>query len=161
MTPLQYNQCVDQYADPVYRFILHNIKDEDEARDIVQDTFEKLWINASNVNHEKAKSYMFTTAYHTMVDKIRRGKKMTGFAEVNYQEHYHTDQYSDLREILKEAVSKLPEVQRHVIMLRDYEGYSYEEIGEICSLSESQVKVYIYRARVFLKEYIGSIKNVI
>lgn len=75
MTPAHYNECIDKYADSVYRFILHHIKDTDEAKDIVQDTFEKLWINAPNVNAEKAKSYMFTTAYHTMIDKIRRGKK--------------------------------------------------------------------------------------
>lgn len=161
MTPLQYNQCVDKYADPVYRFILHHIKDADDAQDIVQDTFEKLWNHLPNVNHEKAKSYMFTTAYHTMVDKIRRAKKMTNFEEVNYQDHYHTDQYNDLKEILKEAVGKLPEIQKSVVLLRDYEGYSYEEIGEITGLNESQVKVYIYRARVFLKEYLGTMRNVI
>ncbi|HPS13853.1 MAG TPA: sigma factor-like helix-turn-helix DNA-binding protein, partial [Prolixibacteraceae bacterium] len=44
---------------------------------------------------------------------------------------------------------------------RDYEGYSYEEIGDITGLNESQVKVYIYRARVFLKNYIGQIERVI
>lgn len=161
MTPVQYNACVDQYADQVYRFILHHIKDEDEAKDIVQDTFEKLWINAWNINYEKAKSYMFTTAYHTLVDKVRRNKKMARFEEVNSQDHYHTEQFSDLKEILNEAVSNLPEIQKSVILLRDYEGYSYEEIGEITGLSESQVKVYIFRARTFLKEYIGSIRNVI
>jgi len=52
----------------------------------------------------------------------------------------------------------LPELQRMVLLLRDYEGYSYKEIGEMASLSESQVKVYIYRARVFLKKYIGKIE---
>jgi RNA polymerase sigma-70 factor (ECF subfamily) len=46
-------------------------------------------------------------------------------------------------------------------MLRDYEGYSYEEIGKITGLNESQVKVYIYRARLNLKEYIGSLENVV
>ena len=55
----------------------------------------------------------------------------------------------------------MPEIQRSVVMLRDYEGYSYDEIGEICNLNESQVKVYIYRARLFLKEYIGSMERVI
>jgi RNA polymerase sigma-70 factor (ECF subfamily) len=45
--------------------------------------------------------------------------------------------------------------------LRDYEGYSYEEIGKITGLNESQVKVYIYRARLNLKEYIGSLENVV
>jgi RNA polymerase sigma-70 factor (ECF subfamily) len=60
----------------------------------------------------------------------------------------------DLKRILNEAISKLPEDQRSVIMLRDYEGYSYDEIGRITGLNESQVKVYIFRARVFLKNYL-------
>jgi RNA polymerase sigma-70 factor (ECF subfamily) len=55
----------------------------------------------------------------------------------------------------------LPEIQKSVILLRDYEGYSYEEIGNIAGLNESQVKVYIYRARLFLKEYIGTMERVI
>jgi RNA polymerase sigma-70 factor (ECF subfamily) len=55
----------------------------------------------------------------------------------------------------------LSEIQRNVILLRDYQGYSYAEIGEITGLNESQVKVYIYRARLALKEYLGSIDNLI
>jgi RNA polymerase sigma factor (sigma-70 family) len=161
LTPEQYNTCVDAHADGVYRFLLHNTRDSEQAKDIVQDTFEKLWINLGNVNYEKSKSYIFTTAYHTMIDKIRRGKKQASWEEVNEGMHSHSKQYSDLKEILKEAIDKLPEIQRSVILLRDYEGYSYEEIGEITSLNESQVKVYIYRARVALKEYIGSMQNVI
>ena len=58
-------------------------------------------------------------------------------------------------------MEKLPEIQRSVVLLRDYEGYSYQEIGEITGLTESQVKVYIYRARLFLKAYIGQIDSVI
>lgn len=73
----------------------------------------------------------------------------------------HEKQYSDLKEVLNEALNKLPEVQRSVVMLRDYEGYSYEEIGNIMELNESQVKVYIFRARTFLKNYIGSLDKVI
>jgi len=55
----------------------------------------------------------------------------------------------------------LPETQRSVIMLRDYEGYSYQEISEITGLTESQVKVYIYRGRLYLKKFIGSPEKVI
>ena len=62
---------------------------------------------------------------------------------------------------LEKALNKLPEIQKSVVLLRDYEGYSYEEIGEICGLKESQVKVYIFRARTFLKNYIGSIEKVV
>jgi RNA polymerase sigma-70 factor (ECF subfamily) len=97
-----------------------------------------------------------------MLDKIRRGKKQGAWDEV--KEHQYSDQgnnYLGLKQILKDALSRLPEIQRTVIMLRDYEGYSYEEIGEITSLNESQVKVYIYRARTAMKEFIGKIENVI
>jgi RNA polymerase sigma-70 factor (ECF subfamily) len=58
-------------------------------------------------------------------------------------------------------LTRLPEIQKTVITLRDYEGYSYEEIGEITGLNPSQVKVYIYRARVTLKNYIGRLDRVI
>jgi len=161
MTVSEYNKCVDNFSDGVYRFILHNIRDRDEAKDIVQDTFEKFWITHANVNFEKAKSYIFTTAYRTMVDKIRKAKKSAKMEDYHLETLTTERQYSDIKQVLNEALTKLPEIQKSVIMLRDYEGYSYQEIGEITNLNESQVKVYIYRARTFLKEYIGSVENII
>lgn len=152
---------MDEHADGVFRFILKQIRDDEKARDIVQDSFEKVWKTKENVNGTKAKSYLYSTAYHTMIDLIRRDKKKVDFEYVSGSKYAHEEQYSDLHEILNEAVDKLPEIQKSVILLRDYEGYSYEEIGEITGLNESQVKVYIYRARLFLKKYIGSPETVI
>ncbi len=157
MTTAQYNQCVDAFADGVYRFILKNIRDEEKARDIVQDSFEKMWIKVDDISHEKARSYLFTTAYHTMIDVIRRDRRQTYLEDVPIETPTHSGGYTGIKEALGKAVSLLPEMQRSVIMLRDYEGYSYQEIGEITGLNESQVKVYIYRARMFLKNYIGNI----
>ncbi len=161
MTASEFNQCVDTYADGVFRFIRKNISDEDRARDVVQDSFEKMWIKHAEISYEKAKSYLFTTAYHTMIDDIRKYSRQTELTESAFNIHSHTSEYSGLKEILDEAVANLPEIQRNVILLRDYEGYSYQEIGEITGLNESQVKVYIYRARNFLKNYIGSLDKVI
>lgn len=157
MTTAQYNQCVDEYADGVYRFILKNIRDEEKAKDIVQDSFEKLWIKAGEIQHEKARSYLFTTAYHTMIDTIRRDQRHAEYDEDALDTRGYSQEYLGLKEILEKAVALLPEIQRSVIMLRDYEGYSYQDIGEITGLNESQVKVYIYRARTFLKNHIGSL----
>ncbi len=161
MNAREYNHSVDLYSDPVFRFILKNIKDEERARDIVQDSYEKLWRNAGNVNFDKVKSYLFTTAYHTMIDVLRKDKRQTYMADHHIPEDMHDKQYSDLAEILNIAVGQLPEIQRTVVLLRDYEGYSYQEIGDITKLSEAQVKVYIYRARVFLKNYIGKMEVVV
>ena len=161
MTAKQYNICVKNFSDNLYRFILKNIKRSDTAEDIVQDSFEKMWINRSSINFEKSKSYLFSTAYHTMIDIIRREKRMVSSDENSYAEPSHSTQFSDINEILRNAVERLPEDQRSVVILRDYEGYSYKEIAKITKLTEQQVKVYIYRARVFLKSYIGQPENVI
>lgn len=161
MTTREYNNCVDRHADGVFRFVLKNLKDEEDARDIVQDAFEKLWRNHSKLHGDKAKSYLFTTAYHTMIDHIRKSRHNEVVENTPEIKNSGYSGYSDLKEVLDEALSMLPEIQRAVILLRDYEGYSYKEIGAITELSESQVKVYIYRARVQLKQYIVSPEHII
>jgi RNA polymerase sigma-70 factor (ECF subfamily) len=161
MTLDDYNKAVDLYSDPVYRFVLKNIKDREKSQDIVQDTYEKLWKNHRDVSAEKVKSYLFSTAYHTLIDMTRRDKRQQRWDDADVTGEACDNSYTDLNEILHMALQQLPESQRMVIMMRDYEGYSYSEIGEMTGLNESQVKVYIYRARVFLKNYIGKMEVVI
>lgn len=161
MTISDYNRTVDLYADALYRFILKNIKNKEKAEDIVQDSFEKLWRNFDKIDAQKAKSYLFTTAYHGFIDVIRKEKRISPFeAEHEKIQSYNTSHY-DLQEILHQAIDKLPPDQKAVVLLRDYEGYSYKEISEITGLSEAQVKVYIFRARTYLKDYIGNISVLI
>ena len=161
MTVEEYNRCVDENADGLYRFILKNIKDRDKAEDIVQDSYEKLWRRVKDIQYSKSKSYLFSTAYHTMIDLIRKEKRIEEMNPARENSWSHDTQYSDLQEILHSALDRLPEIQKTLILLRDYEGYSYDEIGEITGLNASQVKVYIYRGRVFLKQYLGSLQAVI
>lgn len=161
MTVNDYNTCVDRHADGLYRFMLKHVRDTEKARDLVQEAFAKVWLKVDEIDAPKAKSYLFSTGYHTMIDLIRRDKKQGSFEEVDTRKLSHTEQFSDLHEILHEALDTLPEIQKSVVLLRDYEGYNYAEIGEICNLSEPQVKVYIFRARKALREYIGSIEAVL
>ncbi len=161
MTAEEFNKCVDLYSDSLYRFALKMLKDTHIAMDNVQDCFERLWVKHSEVDFAKAKSYLFTSAYHAAIDTIRKEKRRLEYASEGIFDTSTSNSYSDAKEILDRAVEKLPEIQKSVLLLRDYEGYSYEEIGEITGLSESQVKVYIYRARVFLKEQLVSIDNLI
>lgn len=161
MTVHDYNLCVDRHADGLFRFMLKHVRDTEKARDLVQEAFAKVWLKVDEIEASKAKSYLFSTGYHTMIDVIRREKKQGSFDEVDTRKLSHTEQFSDLNEILHEALDTLPEIQKTVVLLRDYEGYNYAEIGEICSLSEAQVKVYIFRARKALRDYIGSIEVVI
>jgi RNA polymerase sigma-70 factor (ECF subfamily) len=161
MTVKEYNRSVEEYADSVYRFILADIRDEERANDIVQDTFEKLWRNVSELDYSVVKSWLFSTSYHAMIDMIRKEKRMTLIEESHTRDLVYESQYSDLNEILHAALERLPETQKSVILLRDYEGYSYREIGEITGMSEAQVKINIYRGRIALKNYIGKIETVL
>ncbi len=161
MTIADYNTCVDQYADGLFRFVVKNLKDSDAARDVVQDTFEKLWLKVEQVDFQKSKSYLFTAGYHTMIDKIRKEKHSTVMEDHHVALVQTENKYTDLKKVLNKALETLSDIQRHVVLLRDYEGYSYEEIGDITGLNESQVKVYIYRARLAMKNYLGSLENVI
>lgn len=162
MTDQEYNECVNQHADNVYRFILKNIKHSEDAQDVVQSAFEKLWINRVNVETAKSKSYLFTIAYHQMIDHIRKVKRMHYKEEIPEQIggiEMQPQRY--LRQQLEQALATLSEQQRTLVLLKDYEGYSYDEIGEITKLNPSQVKVYLHRARILLRNYLVKIENVV
>ena len=160
MTEREYNECVNTYADNVYRFIVKNLRHEEDARDVVQTAFEKMWRNRDEVDALRAKSYLFTVAYHQMIDHIRKVKRVALKEEFSEGLKIQDRPVNNLKKVLEEALSRLSETQRSLVLLKDYEGYSYEEIGQITALSESQVKVYLHRARVQLKEYLVKIENV-
>ena len=160
MTEQDYNNCVDEYSNGVYRFIVKNIRSTQDAEDIVQSAFEKLWVNRERVTPLKAKSYLYTVAYHQMIDVIRKeNKKPTTneFIDVDQVTHQTS---SELKQNLLSAINLLNPTQKSFVLLKDYEGYSYQEIGEIMNLSESQVKVYLHRARLFLKTKLLELEKV-
>jgi RNA polymerase sigma factor (sigma-70 family) len=161
MTEREYNECVNTYADNVYRFILKNLRHEEDARDVVQTAFEKMWRNRDDVDPVKSKSYLFTVAYHQMIDHIRKVKRIQLREEFNEDTRVQHQPVNNLKKVLDEALNRLNETQKSLVLLKDYEGYSYEEIGQIMNLNASQVKVYLHRARLQLKEYLVKMENVI
>ena len=137
MTVAEYDKCVSQYSDNLYRFALKSLRSDDEAKDIVQESFLRLWENREAVLSGKEKSYLFTVAYPGRPD------------------------YNGISELIDRFLDELPPLQKSLIMLRDYEGYSYREMAEMTRLSETQVKVYIFRARTALRRIIGDINNIL
>jgi len=156
MTDKDYNDCVDNFADGVYRFIVKNIRHTEDAQDIVQSAFEKLWVNREQVLPEKAKSYLFTVAYHQMIDHIRKTNKMPLSEDTKIPQQQIVQEDEELKQVLMRAINELNPIQKSLVLLKDYEGYSYQEIGEIMHLSESQVKVYLHRARLILKNKLSA-----
>ena len=161
MTEKEYNDCVNLHADGVYRFIMKNLRHEEDARDVVQTAFEKLWRAREDVDAEKSKSYLFTIAYNGMIDHLRKVKRIYLKEEFSENTKVSYRGIDNAKQVLEEALARLSETQRSLVLLKDYEGYNYEEIGQITGLSSSQVKVYLHRARLQLKEYIVKVENVI
>ena len=161
MTIAEYNHAVDQHADGIYRFALKHLRDEDRAKDVVQESFARLWVKVAEVDATKAKSYLFTTAHHAMVDEVRKGSRSTRMEAHHDNIRSMSQEQPDLKEVLDAALATLPAIQRSVVLLRDLEGYTYEEIAELTGLNLPQVKVYIYRGRTALKDYIGQLDLVL
>jgi RNA polymerase sigma-70 factor (ECF subfamily) len=161
MTDKEYNQCVNEHADSVYRFIFKNLRNKEDSRDVVQSAFEKMWVSRATVDGSRCKAFLFTVAYHQMIDHIRKGKMIVVKDDIIETVPVYNSHNQNTRKILETALARLNETHRSLVLLKDYEGYSYEEIGEITGLSPSQVKVYLHRARLQLKNYLVSPENIL
>lgn len=154
-----YNQSVQDYSNRVCRFVHKLLMDKAVAKDITQDAYLILWENREKVDFEKVRAWLFTTAYRLSMDHIKRQKRYAG--EEHIPEWFVEPEQPDLKKIVNDALVLLSEVQRSILLLKDYEGYSYEEIGVMLNLNESQVKVYLFRARKKIKDHIGDLRLVI
>ena len=158
----QYNQCVEQYADRLFRFAFSSLRNREQAEDVVQESFARVWEKVKTIDFAKAKSYLFTTAHHAMIDEVRHQQRFANVEEpLPSNAKTMQNAYPDVNDILHKALALLPEAQRTAVLLRDYEGYSYQEIGDITGMSEAQVKINIFRARTALKNRLKSIDNLI
>lgn len=160
MDAKSYNNCVKDWSDALFRFAWKCTGNEEDARDITQSSFEVLWQKKDQVFSEKAKSFLFQVAYNQSVDMYRKKGRIQYQEEIVYQESYQLSN-PDLKKVLDRALAQLDEQARALVLLKDYEGYSYGEIGQITELTESQVKVYLHRARKQLKNYLVSVEHVI
>ena len=137
----------------MFRYAFKWTKDEDLSKDIVQEAFEKLWVNKKKVDYLKVKSWLFTTAHNLLVNSSKK-IKMISSEDLIYKEPAYNEHKYELQDLLDVALSTLPTLQKLILLLRDSEGYDYKEIGDVLNLSESQVKVYLFRARKKVKDYL-------
>lgn len=158
----EYNDAVKAYARNIFRFVFKNLRNKEASDDLVQDCYLKLWQHRDSIDKEKIKSWLFTVAHHGMINYAKDEARKTNLenTEVSLIATRSTPDF-DLKEILEKNLQELAPLQRSIILLRDYEGYNYNEIGDILQLSESQVKVYLFRARQRMKDSIKTLSAVL
>lgn len=149
-----YNDCVKLYSDGLYRFAIKSCGNVEEAKDIVQNCYEVLWQNRADVNYEKAKSFLFTIAYRKSMDVHRNNNKMQLMPAFEEHKMGTIGSKLEVENLVNIALNQLDETSRSLIVLKDLEGYNYDEMCKITALNLSQVKVYLYRARKKMKDFI-------
>lgn len=161
MTEKDYNECVTNYSDALYRFMLKTMRHTADAEDMVQNAYEVLWQNRAAINPETAKAYLFKVAYNKMIDHYRKNNRTDLHESFEYLDSGVEEKRNNLKAVLEQALARLSEQNRSLVLLKDYEGYSYEEIGNITGLNPSQVKVYLHRSRLQLKSYLVNVNNLV
>lgn len=144
----------------LYRFALRFVGNEDEAQDIVQEVFVRIWHGRDQMNDvQNWEAWCMRITKNLSLDRIRTmSRKQTQPLEDGYgimhtapSPHESAEANESMSKIAR-IIEALPEKQRQVIHLRDVEGYSYNEICEIMELDMSQVKVNLFRARNAVRE---------
>lgn len=162
MTRNEYNIVIKAHSNPLYGYALKFLRNQEDAQDIVQDVLEKLWVNRKKVESEKAKSWMYTTAHNAMINMINRKQRLQFPGNEHLPEKSRKESsLFESNQVVDRALSILPPIQKSIVLLRDLEGYSYEEIGAILQLTPSQVKVYLFRARNKIKKQLKGLTELV
>ncbi|MEM7367497.1 MAG: RNA polymerase sigma factor [Bacteroidota bacterium] len=159
MTRRRFNIIARKHADQLYRFVLFHLQEPESSQDIVQEAFLRLWEHRKEVQEERAVKWLFTTSRNLVLNHLRHQKVVREHAvEVNYCS-YVENKGLENNDLICQCLEGLPEIQQTVMLLRDLEGYDYKSIGEITGLKESQVKVYLFRARKKFKLAYQQLEN--
>jgi RNA polymerase sigma factor (sigma-70 family) len=162
ITEVEYNKAVRDYTKNVFRFVFKNLRDKGASEDIVQDTYLKLWINRTTVDSLKVKSWLFSVAHNALINYSKLQTRKTGLDNLEAEnKSIEATINFDVKEIIERGLNELPALQKSIVLLRDLEGYNYKEIGDILNLNESQVKVYLFRARQKVKDSFKTLSGVI
>ncbi len=138
---------------PLYSFIFRYTRDEQLSIDIVQDSFVKLqrYKHYYDPSKGKLKPYLFQIAYRLMIAKLNRRKKLRTYlpflTPITKEEFHHAD-----RMTIREAVVKLPDIQRAVILLFYYHDMTQKDMAEILDIPIGTVKSRLHKAIQRLKE---------
>jgi len=151
----EFNKVYDNNKKAVYGYLYYMTKDAEDAKDLCQDTFLKIYQNLKSFKGDyNERSWCITIARNTFLSCIRKKKPITVDGEDIEQLPSNADYnpetlllQQELKKTIKNVMLLLKEEYRTILLLRDYEEMSYKEIGMVTGLSESAVKIRIFRAR--------------
>ena len=154
----QYKQAISQYRQRVFSFAYYSLRAREDAEDITQDVFIRLWQHWQKIDHDRMGAWLMRVAHNSVVDHLRRHKNeqqrvdMPDTLEDAVAVQDPGLESEEFRRTLETAIGTLSDPHRSIVIMRDIQGLSYQEIEQALNLSQSQVKVYLHRARRQLRE---------
>jgi RNA polymerase sigma-70 factor (ECF subfamily) len=158
MTHQDFKILVFPLKNKLYRFSKRILGDPEEAKDIVQEVFIKLWKKGDGLMEYKSiEALAMVTTRNLCLDKLKVRKYPSESIEklrsqVEETMYEEKQDLSDIVQKIHHIIKTLPELQRTVIQLRDIEGYDFDEISGILDMNENAVRVNLSRARKKIRE---------
>jgi RNA polymerase sigma-70 factor (ECF subfamily) len=157
----EYQQWVRAYQDQAWSLARYLLKDASEAEDATQEAFIKLWNHRDRIDPERIKPWLMQVTRNTCLDRLRRRKPETELTEVMVVDDHGPlagAEQGELGRWLHAAIRRLKEPYRSLVVLRDIQQHSYEEVAHATELTLAQVKVYLHRARKQLREQLAEVR---
>ncbi len=156
----QYQQAIDQHRRRIYSFARYSLRVKEDAEDVTQEVFIKLWQHWQKVDHSKLGGWLMRVAHNAIIDHVRKQRpaqaNLNHYVDVDEQvgaenEEVQLDQDAFKKQLLQ-VIKALDDPFRSIIIMRDVQGMTYAEIQETLQMSASQVKVYLHRGRRKLRD---------
>jgi RNA polymerase sigma-70 factor (ECF subfamily) len=158
----KYRQWVKEYQDQAWTVARYILKDAQEAEDATQEAFVKLWQNQDTIDPDKVKPWLMKVTRNGCLDRLRRRRHNVEFDESHMAGEVSGPMQgaatSETAVWLKRAIAGLKEPYRSLVVLRDVNQHSYEEVAGMLELNLAQVKTYLHRARKQLREQLAGVR---
>ena len=157
-----YANIFQSYATMVRNFIYYKSGDMQQAEDIAQEAFVRLWNNCSNVPIEKAKGFLYTVANNIFLNEVEHKKVVLKFQQKSGGDSGSLDpefllEEKELKLKLETAIAELPDGQREVFLMNRMDKKTYAEIAELLGVSVKAVEKRMHKALVKLRK---TLKNI-
>ena len=155
-----FRELFERYTPRIYKFALSYLKNKNDAEELVQIVFLKIWKKRNSIDtSQNIKAYIFTITVNSIYDFIRRKKIEYSFQNRSRQIQTYTENntwntivYSEMQQNLSNFINKLPQQQQRIFHLSKMEGFTNDEIAIKTGLSKRTVENHLYRAVSFLKQ---------